>query len=84
MAKDERYGVMGYLLSNLDKNGGFEIEVCKGSQLLAVKRGGDLCYVGADGITERSGAVVLLGGGSRLKNDVERCLGNSGKYWVCP
>lgn len=84
MAKDERYGVMGYLLSNLDKKGGFDIERCEGSQLLAVRRGRDLCYVGADGAAGMNGAVVLLGNGSRLKNDVERCMANSGKYWICP
>ena len=77
--KDARYGVMEYLLNNM--NGSMKTDLCEGSQLLAVQRGDDTCYVGADEWTDKNGKVVLLGSG-RLRNDIERCLYGSEKYWV--
>lgn len=80
--RDARYVVMGYLLSNLDENGGIEITVCEGSEILRIERnnfrnGAGVCYVGADEWTLKNGNVVVLGAGT-LRNDVERCLANGG------
>ena len=77
--KDARYSVMGYLLENM--NDSMTVDLCDGSRLLAVHRGDDTCYVGADEWTDRNGKVALLSSGE-LRNDIERCLYRSEKYWV--
>ncbi len=77
--KDARYGVMGYLLGNM--NDSMTVDLCDESRLLAVHRGDDTCYVGADEWTDINGKVALLSSG-KLRNDIERCLYGSEKYWV--
>ena len=77
--KDARYGVMGYLLENM--NGSMAVDICDESRLLAVHRNTDTCYVGAGEWADKNGKVVLLGSG-KLRNDIERCLYRSEKYWV--